>query len=69
MTIALENVVAVVTGAAGGIGRATVAALKAAGASVVAAIVSIRSSGFSANPLSTQRLKPALSSGVTTKPG
>ena len=36
MTIALENVVAVVTGAAGGIGRATVAALKAAGASVVA---------------------------------
>ncbi|MDE2302913.1 MAG: SDR family oxidoreductase [Sphingomonadales bacterium] len=36
MTIALENVVAVVTGAAGGIGRATVVALKAAGASVVA---------------------------------
>lgn len=36
MTIGLENVVAVVTGAAGGIGRATVAAMKAAGASVIA---------------------------------
>lgn len=36
MTIGLENVVAVVTGAAGGIGMATVAAMKAAGASVIA---------------------------------
>jgi len=36
MTIALPNVVAVVTGAAGGIGRATVKAMKDAGATVVA---------------------------------
>lgn len=36
MTIALGNVVAVVTGAAGGIGRATVAAMKDAGAVVIA---------------------------------
>ena len=36
MTIALPGVVAVVTGAAGGIGRATVTALKAAGAVVIA---------------------------------
>ena len=36
MTIALENVVAVVTGAAGGIGREVVKAMKAAGAVVVA---------------------------------
>lgn len=36
MTIALENVVAVVTGAAGGIGREVVKAMKAAGAIVVA---------------------------------
>lgn len=36
MTIGLENVVAVVTGAAGGIGRATVTAMKAAGAVVIA---------------------------------
>ena len=36
MTIALPNVVAVVTGAAGGIGRATVAGLHAAGATVIA---------------------------------
>ena len=34
--IGLENVVAVVTGAAGGIGRAVVTAMKAAGAAVVA---------------------------------
>lgn len=37
MTIGLENVVAVVTGANGGIGRASVAAMKAAGARVIAA--------------------------------
>jgi NAD(P)-dependent dehydrogenase (short-subunit alcohol dehydrogenase family) len=36
MTIALENVVALVTGAAGGIGREVVKAMKAAGATVVA---------------------------------
>ncbi len=36
MTIGLENVVAVVTGAAGGIGRATVQAMKDAGAVVIA---------------------------------
>jgi len=36
MTIALDNVVAVVTGAAGGIGREVVKAMKAAGATVVA---------------------------------
>ncbi|MEZ5743025.1 MAG: SDR family oxidoreductase [Sphingomonadaceae bacterium] len=36
MTIALPNVVAVVTGAAGGIGREVVKAMKAAGATVVA---------------------------------
>ena len=36
MTIALDNVVAVVTGAAGGIGRAIVQAMRAAGATVVA---------------------------------
>ena len=36
MTIGLENVVAVVTGAAGGIGREVVKAMKAAGAVVVA---------------------------------
>lgn len=36
MTIALPDVVAVVTGAAGGIGRACVAGLKAAGAAVIA---------------------------------
>lgn len=36
MTIALPNVIAVVTGAAGGIGRATVAGLHAAGATVIA---------------------------------
>ncbi|WP_295531910.1 SDR family oxidoreductase [Novosphingobium sp. Chol11] len=36
MTIALENVIAVVTGAAGGIGRELVAALKAAHATVIA---------------------------------
>jgi NAD(P)-dependent dehydrogenase (short-subunit alcohol dehydrogenase family) len=36
MTIGLENVVAVVTGAAGGIGRATVRAMNAAGATVIA---------------------------------
>lgn len=36
MTIALENVVAVVTGAAGGIGREVVKAMKAAGATVIA---------------------------------
>ncbi len=36
MTIGLENVVAVVTGAAGGIGRETVKAMKAAGAVVIA---------------------------------
>ncbi|WP_068071636.1 SDR family oxidoreductase [Novosphingobium lentum] len=35
MTIALENVVAVVTGAAGGIGREVVKAMKAAGAVVI----------------------------------
>jgi NAD(P)-dependent dehydrogenase (short-subunit alcohol dehydrogenase family) len=37
MTIGLDNVIAVVTGANGGIGRATVAAMKAAGAVVIAA--------------------------------
>ncbi|NBC38101.1 SDR family oxidoreductase [Novosphingobium sp. FSY-8] len=36
MAIELNNVVAVVTGANGGIGRATVAAMKAAGATVIA---------------------------------
>jgi len=36
MTIALDNVIAVVTGAAGGIGRELVAALKAAHATVIA---------------------------------
>ena len=36
MTIGLENVVAVVTGAAGGIGREVVKAMQAAGASVIA---------------------------------
>ncbi|MCB2059827.1 MAG: SDR family oxidoreductase [Novosphingobium sp.] len=36
MTIALPNVIAVVTGAAGGIGREVVKAMKAAGATVVA---------------------------------
>src|SRR3546814_10245965 len=36
MTIALDNVVAVVTGAAGGIGRATVQAMKDAHATVIA---------------------------------
>lgn len=36
MTIALDNVVAVVTGAAGGIGREAVRAMKAANASVIA---------------------------------
>ena len=36
MTIALDNVVAVVTGAAGGIGRELVKALKAAHATVIA---------------------------------
>ena len=36
MTIALENVVALVTGAAGGIGRGIVTAMKAAGATVIA---------------------------------
>lgn len=36
MTIPLENVVALVTGAAGGIGRAVVKAMKAAGATVIA---------------------------------
>lgn len=36
MTIALPNVIAVVTGAAGGIGRETVRAMKAAGATVIA---------------------------------
>lgn len=36
MTIALNDVVAVVTGAAGGIGREIVAAMKAAGATVIA---------------------------------
>lgn len=36
MTIALPDVIAVVTGAAGGIGRACVAGLKAAGATVIA---------------------------------
>ena len=36
MTIALPETVAVVTGAAGGIGRAVVRALKDAGASVIA---------------------------------
>jgi NAD(P)-dependent dehydrogenase (short-subunit alcohol dehydrogenase family) len=37
MTIGLKDVVAVVTGANGGIGRATVAAMQAAGATVIAA--------------------------------
>jgi NAD(P)-dependent dehydrogenase (short-subunit alcohol dehydrogenase family) len=37
MTIGLDNVLAVVTGANGGIGRATVAAMRAAGAAVIAA--------------------------------
>ena len=36
MTIGLENVIAVVTGAAGGIGRAVVRAMKDAGATVIA---------------------------------
>ncbi len=36
MTIALADIIAVVTGAAGGIGRAVVKALKAAGATVIA---------------------------------
>jgi NAD(P)-dependent dehydrogenase (short-subunit alcohol dehydrogenase family) len=36
MTIALPNVIAVVTGAAGGIGREVVASMKAAGATVIA---------------------------------
>lgn len=36
MTISLDSVIAVVTGAAGGIGRAVVEAMKAAGATVVA---------------------------------
>ncbi len=36
MVIALNDVIAVVTGAAGGIGRATVSAMKAAGATVIA---------------------------------
>ena len=36
MTIALPNVISVVTGAAGGIGRATVKAMKDAGATVIA---------------------------------
>ena len=36
MTIALDEVVAVVTGAAGGIGREVVKAMKAAGAIVIA---------------------------------
>ncbi|KRB85276.1 short-chain dehydrogenase [Sphingomonas sp. Root710] len=45
MTIALNDVVAVVTGAAGGIGRAVVQAMKAAGATVIATDLTDRAPG------------------------
>jgi len=45
MTIALNDVVAVVTGAAGGIGRAVVAAMRDAGATVIATDLAERAPG------------------------
>lgn len=49
MTIALPNVIALVTGAAGGIGRELCKALKAAGATVVATDLAATAEGLSAD--------------------
>ena len=49
MTIALPDVVAIVTGAAGGIGREIVTAMKAAGATVIATDIKEEGDGADAD--------------------